>query len=83
MDHHGLKLQVETLVQERQEEYYDVLGRAGKAGDSTVFVECMLQMIRDALKEVCENQNRDVVVNVVTNVVTNEDKVLALLKQDG
>lgn len=66
-------------MQERQEEYYDVLGRAGKAGDSTVFVEFMLQMIRDALKEVCENQNRDVVVNVVTN----EDKVLALLKQDG
>lgn len=66
-------------MQERQEEYYDVLGRVGKAGDSTVFVEFMLQMIRDALKEVCENQNRDVVVNVVTN----EDKVLALLKQDG
>ena len=39
----------------------------------------MLQMIRDALKEIIEDQNRDVVVNVVTN----EEKVLALLKQDG
>lgn len=76
-------LPVETLVHERQEEYYDVLWRADKAGDSTVFVEFMLQMIRDALKEVCENQNRDVVVNVAINVVTNEDKVLALLKQGG
>ena len=76
-------LPVETLVHEHQEEYYDVLGRAYKAGDSTEFVEFMLSMIRDALKEVSENQNRDVVVNVAANVATNEDKVLALLKQDG
>ena len=76
-------LPVETLVHEHQEEYYDVLGRADKAGDSTEFVEFMLRMIRDALKEVNENQNLDVVVNVAINVVTNEDKVLALLKQDG
>ena len=40
-------------------------------------------MIRDALKEVSENQGKDVIVNVAANVVTNEDKVLALLKQDG
>ena len=60
-----------------------MLGRADKAGDSTEFVEFLLRMIRDALKEVKENQNLDVVVNVAINVVTNEDKVLALLKQDG
>ena len=76
-------LPVETLVHEHQEEYYDVLGCADKAGDSTEFVEFMLWMIRDALKEVSENQNRDVVVNVAINVVTNEDKVIALLRQDG
>lgn len=76
-------LPVETLVHEHQEEYYDVLGRADKAGDSSEFVEFMLRMIRDALKEVSENQNRDVVVNVAVNVVTNEDKVIALLRQDG
>ena len=57
-------------------------------------------MIRDALKELSENQNRgkiatDVVVNIARNVVVNvvrndavnvavnEDKVLALLAQDG
>lgn len=66
-------------MHEHQEEYYDVLGRADKAGDSAKFVEFMLRMIRNALREVSENQNRDVAVNVVTN----EDKVLVLLKQDG
>ena len=72
-------LPVETLVHEHQEEYYDVLRRADRAGDSTEFVEFMLRMIRDALREVSEDRNRDVAVNVVTN----EDKVLALLRQDG
>ena len=74
---------VETLVHEHQEEYYSVLAQADKAGDSTVFVEFMLRMIRDALREVSRNQNKDVVTNVAINVVTNEDKILALLKQDG
>ena len=66
-------LPVETLVHEHQEEYYEVLGRADHAGDSTEFVEFMLRMIRDALKEISENQNNDAVINVATNVVTNED----------
>jgi len=47
----------------------------------------MLVMIRNALKELSENQskqgNQNVVINVVRNVVTNEDKVLELLRQDG
>ncbi len=93
-------LPVETLVHEHQEEYYRVLQRSDQKGDSTEFVEFMLGMIRDALKELSENQNRrktatDVVVNVARNVVVNvvrndavnvavnEDKVLALLAQDG
>ena len=50
-------LPVETLVHENQEEYYRVLQRADKAGDSTEFVEFMLGMIRNALKELRDNQN--------------------------
>lgn len=37
---------------ENQEEYYKVLQRADNAGDSTQFVEFMLGMIRNALKEI-------------------------------
>ena len=44
----------------------------------------MLSMIRDALQEISKTQNeQDVVINVAINVVTNEDKVLSLLKQDN
>ena len=80
-------LPVETLVHENQEEYYRVLQKADSVGNSTEFVEFMLRMICNALKEVSENQiaegKQNVVLNVARNVVTNEDKVLALLRQDG
>ena len=51
-------LPVETLVHENQEEYYRVLQKADNAGDSTEFVEFMLGMIRNALKELRDNQNK-------------------------
>ncbi|MDE7062228.1 MAG: Fic family protein, partial [Lachnospiraceae bacterium] len=53
-----------------------ILQRADNAGDSTKFVEFMLGIIRDDLKEIGET-------NVVVNVVTNEEKIIALLRQDG
>ena len=68
---------VETLVYENQDEYYQILQQADRVGDSTKFVEFMLEMIRNALKEISN------AANVVTNVVTNEEKILTLLKQDA
>lgn len=43
---------VETLVKERQNEYYYALGKADKEADSTIFEEFMLTALRDALKEI-------------------------------
>lgn len=76
---------VETLVYENQEEYYKVLHRADQAGDSTEFVEFMLGMIRNALKEISDTHSRaNVAINVGINVViNNEEKIIALLRQDG
>lgn len=69
---------------ENQNEYYKVLQRADKAGDSTEFVEFMLGMIHKALKEISEtHRGTNVVTNVAINVVTNEEKIIALLRQDG
>jgi Fic family protein len=78
-------LPIETLVHENQEEYYRVLQLADNAGESTVFVEFLLRMIRDALKEMSKTQNdrQNVGTNVGVNVGTNEEKILLLLKQDG
>lgn len=45
-------LPIEELIQSRQKEYYDALGTADRQADSTGFVELMLEIIRDSLKEV-------------------------------
>ena len=45
-------LPIEELIQSRQKEYYDALGAADKQADSAGFVELMLEIIRDSLKEV-------------------------------
>lgn len=75
---------VETLVHENQEEYYKVLRRANHAGNSTKFIEFMLGMIRNTLKEISETHNRTyVAINVGTNVAINEEKIIALLRQDS
>jgi predicted HTH transcriptional regulator len=44
----------------------------------------MLEVIRDALKEVVtdQNKNKNVGTNVGVNVGTNEEKVIMLLRQD-
>lgn len=68
---------VETLVYENQNEYYKVLQQADNVGNSTIFVEFMLEMICSALKEISSAKD------VVTNVVTNEEKILALLRQNN
>lgn len=44
-------LPIEELIQSRQKEYYDALGVADKMADSAVFVELMLEIIRDTLKD--------------------------------
>jgi len=78
-------LPVETLIHEKQDEYYAALNASNSEGESTIFVTFMLQIIRDALADIIKTQDshRNVGVNVGINVGTNEKKVLALLRQDG
>ena len=45
-------LPVEELIQERQKEYYAALQEADKTSDSAVFVELMLEIIKDSLKNI-------------------------------
>ena len=57
-------LPVETLIRERQSEYYSVLAEADKAADSTVFIAFMLCVIRDALSEILQTEQVRVQVTV-------------------
>ena len=51
-------LPFETIIKERQEEYYSVLEQSDKTGKSTVFIEFMLKAIDDSLKELLDLQSR-------------------------
>jgi len=51
-------LPVETIIKEKQKEYYEALSKSDKAGESTAFIEFMLHVIDIALKEVIYAQNK-------------------------
>ena len=56
-------LPVETLIKNKQEEYYNVLTISDKLGNSTSFIEFMLAIILEALEELLQSQNKTVTKN--------------------
>ena len=69
-------LPIEELIHKRQQEYYDVLASADKAASSTVFVEYMLRIIRDALNDLTETEQ------VREQVTVQVEKLLTALGDD-
>lgn len=69
-----LWLPIETVIYERQKEYYQAINAANTKGESTVFVAFMLEVIRDLLLELAENE-------AVKESI--EDRLLALLRQNA
>jgi Fic family protein len=59
-------LPVESLIKERQDEYYKVLGECDKAADSKMFIEFLLQGIYDSLRSL--DQTEQVGVQVTEQV---------------
>ena len=45
-------LPVEELIQSRQMDYYNALNESGRSSDCAVFVELMLEIIRDSVKNI-------------------------------
>ena len=50
-------LPIETLIKERQQDYYHVLGKSDAEGSSTSFIEFMLEIINQALEDLLSSQN--------------------------
>ena len=48
-------LPVETVIRDRQEEYYSALGKADQSGESTAFIEFLLETLLTALREATED----------------------------
>jgi len=59
-------LPFETIIKDRQEDYYRVLSESDKSGKSTAFVEFILSAINESLEELLKFQNR---------IVTTKDRM--------
>ncbi|MCB2290935.1 Fic family protein [Clostridium sp. CS001] len=66
-------LPIETLIRERQEEYYKVLGECDYSSDSGKFVEFLLKTIYDALCEIVDTEQ------VYVQVTEQVEKLLATM----
>ncbi len=69
-------LPIETLIKERQEEYYESLGKSDNTGESTVFIEFMLEIILKSLVELLNIQNVNLTnidrINLFKTIVKND-----------
>jgi Fic family protein len=50
-------LPVEAILKERQDNYYEALGKSDHIGESTVFIEFMLEIILGSLEDLLNTQN--------------------------
>ena len=84
-----LWLPIETLIQEKQEGYYKALNESNSLNECTPFVTFMLEVIRDALAEIIQNQKAFIPTNdgknvgrkVAGDVGINRDTVIKILKK--
>jgi len=64
-------LPVETLIKDRQDDYYKVLGECDKVADSAKFIEFMLEAIRDSLLEISDTVQVGVQVSEQVELILN------------
>lgn len=70
-------LPIETLIKERQEDYYKVLGECDHAADSGKFIEFILQTIYDAFVEIRKTEQ------VGEQVTEQVKKLLAVMSDES
>lgn len=69
-------LPIESIIKVRQQEYYDVLGKSDNQGNSTGFIEFMLEIIDSALEDLLKAQNHTITgaerINIFRNFAGTE-----------
>ena len=73
---------IESVIKENQEGYYDALEVSGSAGESTPFVEFMLQAILQSCEELLSIEN-DVPKNVPRNVPkSRRERIVEMMRNN-
>ena len=71
-------LPVESIIQDHQKEYYDAINISNANGESTVFIEFMLEVIKQALQEVSQT-SKPITMNDKNSM--RLDKINAFLEE--
>lgn len=75
-------LPIESMIHDRQESYYRAFNAANTAADSTVFIEFMLEAIRDTMIEASEG-TAPVSLSKADKVSARENIVMEYLKENS
>ena len=69
-------LPIESIIKERQQDYYNALGKSDNQGNSTGFIEFMLEIIDIALEDLLKTQNQTVTstdrISIFKNYIENQ-----------
>lgn len=68
-----VNIPIESMVRQRQDAYYKALEDSGNAGESTLFIEYMLEIILNTLKEV---EKENIPNNAQQNAQQNAQEIL-------
>ena len=72
-------LPVESIIHDRQQEYYDAINASNDARESTVFIEFMLSVIKASLMEAINTSN-EISVEKIDKATLRWNKIQAYLK---
>jgi Fic family protein len=75
-------LPIESLIKVRQSEYYKILGESDNKGDSTGFIEYILQIINESLEELLTNQNVNLTSKDRINIFKEKIRKSSFNRQD-
>jgi Fic family protein len=75
-------LPIESLIKVRQSEYYKILGESDNKGDSTGFIEFILQIINESLEELLTNQNVNLTSKDRINIFKEKIRKSSFNRQD-
>ena len=77
-------LPIETLIQKKQQKYYEAINLSNTAGESTLFITFILEIIKETLEELQKNDLKmtDILTDKMTDILTDKmtDKELQRLK---
>ena len=74
-------LPVETLIKERQNDYYQALGLSDANSDSTAFIEFMLSVILDTIEAILKTESK-ITAKITTKITVNQQKIIQAIKDN-